>query len=170
MTLRAAPRLALAALAVVALAASCSDDDDPRGEDGRVDEPADISVYELRAGDCLVPPEDIDTGIGAVRVVPCDDPHTQEVFALVPYTDDEGETAGPRADFPGDEPLDEFANAECLTPFADYFNVDYVDSSLFLTFLAPTVRSWDERDDREIVCIAQTDGEPVTESLARDGR
>ncbi len=162
-------RLAAAA-AVVVLGAACSDDGGGRGEDGRVEEPSSISAYELRAGDCTNPPDEVGTEVGSVTVVPCDEPHTQEIFALVPYTDEDGEVPDGRASFPGDEPLSSFSQAACIEPFSDYFDVDYVDSSLFITYLFPSVRSWDEEDDREIVCIAQTTGEPVSESLAGDGR
>jgi hypothetical protein len=156
---------------LLALAAACSDDGEvERGEDGRVLEASDVSVYDLAAGDCLQPPERVDDEVGTVRVVPCEEPHTQEVFALLEYEGEDGEEAGERASFPGDEAVAAFAEARCLTPFRDYFGVDYLDSSLFLTYLVPTVRSWDEERDREVVCVAQTTGEQLTESLRDSGR
>ena len=108
----------------------------------------------------LSPPDEVQAGLEEVDVVPCADPHTQEVFELV-----EVETPEDDDDFPGDSELDAFAQAECLDPFTDYVGVDYIDSSLFITYLLPTVQSWNEEGDREVVCIAQTTGEQLQGSV-----
>ena len=161
---------ALALLCLLALAAplaACSDDDGvSRGEDGRVEEAGDVSVFELLPGDCMTPPERVSTSVGKVRVVPCDEPHTQEVYALMEF---EPLEAG-ADDFPGDDAVEAFAQSACLEPFVDYVEIDYVDSALFITFLLPTVSSWTDEGDREIVCIAQTAGEPLDESVEGSGR
>lgn len=155
---RAALALPLVALA---LTGGCGGDDGAeRGSDGRVTEPGDVSVYELLTGDCLSPPDEVQAGIEEVEVVPCADPHTQEVFATVDY-----ELPEDNDDFPGDDEIDAFAQGACLDPFTDYVGVDYIDSSLFITYLLPTVRSWNEENDREIVCIAQTTGEELQGSI-----
>lgn len=162
----AARAAAVAACLVVALAA-CSDDDGARrGPDGRIVEAGDLSVFELLPGDCTSPPDRPSTALTAVRVVPCDEPHTQEVYAVIEYAPlEEGAD-----DFPGDDAMEAFAQAACLEPFADYVDVDYVDSSLFITYLLPTVRSWTEERDRDIVCIAQTTGEQLTRTIEGSGR
>lgn len=164
--------LAAAVVALAALAGACSDDGEEveRGEDGRVVEATDVSVYELAVGDCVVAPAEVDVEVGTIRVVPCQEPHTQEVYALLPFVDDAGDEFDERATFPGDEVLSAFAERSCLTPFRDYFGIDYIDSALFITYLVPSVRSWDEENDREIVCVAQTDGEEVRSSLRGSGR
>ena len=171
MTLRRRRRPgALTLLCLVALAgplAACSDDDGvSRGPDGRVEEAGDVSVFELLPGDCMTPPERVATSVGEVRVVPCDEPHTQEVFALLEF----GPLEEGADDFPGDDRVEAFAQATCIEPFVDYVGIDYVDSSLFITYLLPTVRSWTEEADREVVCIAQTAGEPLEESVEGSGR
>ena len=158
---------ALSFLALAGLLAACGDDDGvSRGEDGRVEEAGDVSVFELLPGDCMTPPEQVSTSVGTVRVVPCNEPHTQEVYALLEF----GELEEGADDFPGDDGVEAFAQSACLEPFVDFVGVDYVDSSLFITFLVPTVQSWTEEGDREIVCIAQTAGEPLTESVEESGR
>jgi hypothetical protein len=163
-------RGAATALCLLALAgplAACSDDDGvSRGADGRVEEAGDVSVFELLPGDCMTPPEQVATSLGEVRVVPCDEPHTQEVFALLEF----GPLEEGADDFPGDDGVEAFAQAACLEPFVDYVGIDYVDSALFITYLLPTVRSWTEEGDREIVCIAQTSGEALTESVEGSAR
>lgn len=154
---RAAGTTLLLALAAT-LGAGCGGDDGAeRGDDGRVVEAGDVSVFELLQGDCLSPPEEVQAGLEDVTVVPCAEPHTQEIFEIIEYEPaEEGDD-----DFPGDDELDDFAQAACLDPFSDYVDIDYVDSSLFITYLLPTVRSWNEEGDREVVCIAQTTGEQI---------
>jgi hypothetical protein len=149
-------------LAVAATLAGCGGDDGAeRGDDGRVLEAGDVSVFELLQGDCLSPPEEVQAGLEEVTVVPCADPHTQEIFEIIEYEPaEEGND-----DFPGDDELDDFAQAACLDPFTDYVDIDYIDSSLFITYLLPTVRSWNEEGDREVVCIAQTTGEQIQGSV-----
>lgn len=153
-------KLAVALLAIASSSGCGGGDDAERGTDGRVTEPGDVSVYELLTGDCLSPPEEVQAGIEQVRVVPCAEPHTQEVFATIEYELPEDDD-----DFPGDDEIDAFAQGACLDPFTDYVGVDYIDSSLFITYLLPTVRSWNEENDREIVCIAQTTGEQLQGSV-----
>jgi hypothetical protein len=156
--LRGIPLLALA----LALGGGCGGDDDAgRGADGRVTEAGDVSVFELLEGDCLSPPEEVQAGLEQVTVVPCAEPHTQEVFAVLDYEIPDGTDD----DFPGDSEMEAYAEAECLDPFTDYVGVDYLDSTLFLTFLVPTVVSWNEEGDREVVCIAQTTGEEIQGSV-----
>jgi hypothetical protein len=155
---RGIPLLALA----LAFGGGCGGDDGAdRGADGRVTEAGDVSVYELLEGDCLSPPDEVQAGLEQVRVVPCAEPHTQEVFATIDYeAPDEDDD-----DFPGDSEVQAYADAQCLDPFTDYVGIDYLDSSLFLTYLVPTVVSWNEEGDREIVCIAQTTGETMQGSI-----
>ena len=42
-----------------------------------------MSVFDLRPADCLHPPADLSGEIDSIKVVPCADAHTQEVFAKV---------------------------------------------------------------------------------------
>lgn len=156
--LRALAPVVLAVLVAVT-APGCSDDGVSRGEDGRVTEAGDLSVFELQAGDCLVPPDRVDDELRTVRVVPCEQTHTQEVFFVDDLEDVE--------EYPGDEAVQALADSRCLGPFRDYVGIDYVDSSLFLTYLLPSVRSWDE-GDREIVCIAQVLDASGMEGSVRD--
>lgn len=162
------PRRLAALLAGAIVVGGCSGDDGAtRGEDGRVTGAGDVEVFALFEGDCVVPPEEVQADVEQVRVVPCEEPHTQEVFALLDYEPAEGESADV---YPGDDVLADFAEAACLAPFATYVGIDYLDSELFLTYLLPSLRSWDEADDREVVCIAQSDGTPLDTSVEGTGR
>ncbi len=115
-----------------------------------------VSVFHLHVGDCLVTPKKIQAQLTTVQQVPCTTPHTLEVYALV--RDHGGST------FPTAEALDTFANASCLDRFASYVGVPYRESSLFFTYLLPSVRSW-AAGDRTVVCLAETTGRPLRQSV-----
>lgn len=152
------------AIAVLALLATACSSDGPleRGADepGGVDEPAELSVFDLRPGDCFLRPDEPKAKLGTVDAVPCRDAHDLEVFDLVTY--DESDT------FPGESELGTFADGECVTSFAGYVGEDYLDSELFVTYLLPTMESWtsDEGDDRTIVCLVTDPAAPRQTSAA----
>ena len=114
------------------------------------------SVFHLRPGACIVPPTDIKAEVSSVKVVSCSTPHTQEVYASV--QDNAGDN------YPGATALRTFADANCLQRFKAYTGVDYRDSSLFYTYLLPSVRSW-AANDRTVVCVVTTTGQPLTSSV-----
>jgi hypothetical protein len=116
-----------------------------------------VSVFHLKIGDCLVPPTNIRAELSSVKVVACKKPHTQEVFANV-----DDNSAGDT--YPGDTALRTFADGQCLQRFRGYVGVDYRQSSLWYTYLLPSVRSWQARD-RTVVCVTTTTGQQLTSSV-----
>ena len=114
------------------------------------------SVFHLSVGDCIVPPTTVQAQISTIKIVSCHQSHTQEVFALV--RDNAGNN------YPGATTLQTFATARCLQQFQPYVGDAYEDSSLFYTFLLPSVRSWTS-EDRTVVCVITTTGQPLTASV-----
>ena len=160
--------LAVLAATVVALGA-CSDDKATR-EGGDITEAGPISVFELRPGDCLYPDEEVVGEVENIQAVPCDEPHLQEVFAVTDYPDEEGGGV-----YPGEAAIQQYADAACVEAFETYTGTDYVNSDLFLTYLHPSVDSWND-DDRQIICVLTDEGREMTGSqrattttTARDG-
>lgn len=150
-------------VAIVFVVAACSGGGGlKRGADGQVTSPGNLSVFDVREGDCIVPPTDVKAELESVKVVPCKTAHTQEAFAIEPYVD----KANPKADaYPGDQVLTAFADGVCLQDYQGYVGVAYQDSKLFYTYLLPSARSWNEGKDRKIVCIVTTTGEQLTASV-----
>jgi hypothetical protein len=140
-------RVAIAAvgLGLVAPVGACSSGGIHRDSNGRITEKGKLSVYDLRAGDCLNPPDRVDNELVMVDVLPCADRHTQEVVAVKTIDS---------KDYPGDDEVRKTAEQLCVKPFGDYIGVDYVDSGLYLTYLLPSLRSWDD-GDKDVTCIAQ---------------
>jgi len=121
--------------------------------------PGEGAVTDLRAGQCLDRPETA-TAIEEVEVVPCDDPHDLEVFALVELPD------GP---YPGDSGRSQVAQEACADRFAAYVGVEPSASARSTGFLVPTEQGWDE-GDREVVCLLYDPDERLTGSMRASQR
>lgn len=93
------------------------------------------SVFDLEVGDCLLVPGGGGTEqiqVGRVTTVDCSDPHDGEVIALVDLEGDE---------FPGDNSIFQLSVDVCPTEASFY--------------LYPSEVSWEDKGDREVVCIEQ---------------
>jgi hypothetical protein len=113
------------------------------------------SVFRVAAGQCFLPPDKPKAELTSIDQVPCTQPHTQEAYAVVSYKSPSAEAT---TDYPGDTALKQFADGACAQRFADYVGIDYQDSSLFFTYLVPSARSWQQADDRHVICFITTTG------------
>jgi len=104
--------------------------------------PAEGSVFTLDEGDCFDDPGEVED-IVEVPVVPCDEPHDNEVFAAF----DLG-----RDDYPGPAVLQEEAFEGCVDRFDDHVGVEYAASQLLVGALQPSASGWED-GDREVVCF-----------------
>jgi Septum formation len=136
-----------------------------------------ISVFSVKAGQCFDTPSTVKVQLSSLTETPCTKPHTQEAYAIVPYVA-VGATAGtsaaavPSSDssgfdapYPGDDVLTTFAQGACAQRFSAYVGIDYLDSSLFFTYLLPSARSWESDDDRDVTCFITTTGSKLTRSV-----
>jgi len=115
------------------------------------------SVFHLQPGMCLNPPTPAQAELATVSVVHCSTPHTEEAYYLANYS--------PVNDnYPGPDPLETFAKGTCLQEFAGYVGTPYQRSSLFYTYLLPSVRSW-AVGDRTVVCVVTSTGAKLTSSV-----
>lgn len=127
----------------------------PPGEDGSDTEgstdPSEIDGAEivpfedLEVGDCLPLVEYGDEEeIFDLPVVPCDRPHTDEIYFIFEVED---------GDFPGDEALSDTAWDRCFAEFEGFVGVPYDVSELDFYSYQPTKTSWIRADDRTVHCI-----------------
>lgn len=100
-------------------------------------------VFSLAVGDCFDDPE-AGTQVSSVPLIDCSEPHDNQVFAVFDLPD------GP---FPGDAAVQETADLGCMERFESYVGTQYAVSALFLSSLSPTQGSWNDRDDREVICF-----------------
>lgn len=122
-----------------------------------------MSVFDVKPGQCFVAPSTVKAELDSLTKTPCSKPHTQESYASVAYTP--AATAAKSSAFPGADVLTTFAQGACAQAYAGYVGVDYLDSSLFFTYLLPSARSWEQDADRKILCFVTTTGAKLTKSV-----
>lgn len=138
----------------------------PDAEPTPVD-PADIDgavmkgVLDLTVGDCIPLIDYGDKGVYEVPVVPCDQPHTDEVYFVF--------DAAEEPEFPGDDALETEAITRCEAEFETFVGTTYAESELDYYYYTPTKRSWTMSHDRAIQCVLFS-YEDVTGSLAGSAR
>lgn len=116
------------------------------GEDPSDIEGAEMVTFdELEVGDCLPLVDYGDEGeIYELPVVPCEQPHTDEVYFIFDVEDGE---------FPGDDALTQAASEGCLAEFESFAGIPYDDSVLDFYSYQPTKTSWIRAGDRTVQCI-----------------
>jgi Septum formation len=127
-----------------------------------------ISVFDVKRGDCFTTPKAVKAELSKLSRVSCATQHTQEAYAVVTYhasAAGAAATSGAPDAYPGGDALDRFAKGVCAQRFTGYVGVDYLDSSLFFTYLLPSARSWEQDDDRNVLCFVTTTGGKLTSSV-----
>lgn len=130
-----------------------SGDADRDEETGQVTESANIDVFSLEVGDCMAATDS--TEIDDVDVVPCTEPHEEEVFYEI--TMDDGAFSDAAIDA---------ASESCGGPaFTDFVGLAYDDSVLEVYPIVPTEGSWDDLNDRVVQCVISDPAGSITVSL-----
>ena len=111
-----------------------------------------VSVFSARAGQCFVSPTTVHAELSKLSRTPCSQKHNQEAYATVGYVAADGSKP---STYPGNDLLTKFAQGACAPRFGPYVGVDYLDSSLYFTYLLPSPRSW-QADDRNVICFITT--------------
>lgn len=151
--------VALFCLVIGGLGACSDDDDGDTGQDGSADTTGaageeEASVFDIAVGDCLTD-DPAGGSVEEVPVVPCDQPHTSEVYFS--YTIEE-------ESFPGTDGMDRITQEQCMPAFQSFVGLPYETSQIEVTTLAPTAESW-EQGDRELLCMVVDPAGQVTGSL-----
>ena len=93
-----------------------------------------VAFFDLEVGDCLA---DLIATLGeffTVETVPCSEPHSEEIYAVVPL---------PEGDFPGDEAVAAQADKACTAEFESFVGLPYEESVLYYNYLYPyDEQSW----------------------------
>ena len=151
--------LLLGWITVVAVATAC---DARRGGDGAIEAAGDLDAFQMQVGDCFDDVLGAASEISEVPGVPCADPHDNEVYAVFDVTD---------ATWPGDDLITALADQGCFERFEAAIGATYEESVLVFTTLTPSETSWNQVDDREVVCIAyHMELEKLTGSVLGSGR
>jgi len=128
--------------AVVTVMAGCTSAENIRDDSGRVASAGEWSVFDLRPGDCFGPSSGPGT-VETVPLVPCAEPHTAEVFAVIRH---------PETEFPGVPEIAAYADNACLTALESEFGLS-VSDGVGVSYILPTAEGWESNGDRNVVCI-----------------
>jgi hypothetical protein len=100
------------------------------------------SVFSIDVGTCF---DDTEAEqVSSVPEVDCAEPHDNEVFALINYTESDS--------YPGEDTMNERGKELCIAQFDAYVGLSYPESDLEVFPITPTEDSWNESNDREIIC------------------
>jgi hypothetical protein len=123
------------------------------------------SSNDLAIGDCFDAPSTANTSASSgveiedVQHHPCSEPHVYETFAVFRHPAPDGDA------YPGVDVLFDYAETNCLPPFATYVGIDYQKSLLVVSYIVPKDVGW-KSGQRTISCFAgNPDDSPITGSL-----
>ena len=150
----------LRGLSLVALASfGCAPAE--RGETGEIEAAGSVDAFAMQVGDCFDDQSGQPGEVSDVPGVPCEEPHDNQVFAMFDL---------PTGTWPGDEQVSEAADEGCLDRFEAAIGATYDESILVCTTLFPTEASWEQRKDREVICVVyHMDLEKLTGSALNSG-
>ncbi|PJJ72796.1 putative regulator of septum formation [Diaminobutyricimonas aerilata] len=136
-----------------------------RDEQNQVTEAQDdADVFAIMVGDCLNDGEQTDTEVMTLPIVPCDEEHDSEAF----HSEDL-----PDGEYPGQEAVAASAEEICAAQFPAFAGIAFEESTLNFGYYSPTQESWEQRDDREILCtiyaLDPETGEPVRTTGTLEG-
>lgn len=150
-------KLLMTILAGAFLVVGCSaDDTTTRNETDEIVEAGEIDVFAVQLGDCISWDS---TEVTRFAGVPCDEPHDGEIYELFDITGFD--------EYPGEEVVGELADEGCFVAFEPFIGIAFAESDFFFTRFAPSQETWEQVNDREVICIVNPgEGEPqLTMSL-----
>lgn len=132
-----------------------------RDEGGQTTSEAKVDIFELKVGDCKLADGASSTELSETNVVPCGEPHDEEIFYEFDLPDGE---------FPAQDAIEQTAWETCDPQFESFVGISEADSSLSYAYLSPTADGWEQLDDRTVQCVLYSeDGSPLRGS-AKDTR
>jgi hypothetical protein len=132
------------ALAAVLFTAGCGGA--PRNDAGQVTASASADAFQVKVGDCTG-----ELGSGTIEnlaLIPCDQTHYWEAYSSTQLTD---------ATYPGNSAVSEQANKLCSDTFEPWSGIAAGDTKYDITFFYPTLQTWTNANDREILCFVGTE-------------
>lgn len=115
-------------------------------------------VATAEVGDCVVT-ADIPDDVTEIPTVDCSEAHDAQVVGKFDLDD---------GDFPGTDAVQSAAEEGCMSEFESFIGAAYADSSLEVSYVYPTEQTWDQANDREVICFAIS-AEDATESWEGSG-
>lgn len=135
------------------------DDNTTRDENGDIVESGEVGAFSITLGDCLNGA--LSNVNETMEGVPCSTPHDVEAYHVFNLPD---------GDYPGDPAVSETASKACFDAFEIFVGHTYETSIYDITSLSPSVESWTELGDREVLCLLDNyDGTKKTGTARNTG-
>ncbi|HEY7670650.1 MAG TPA: septum formation family protein [Gammaproteobacteria bacterium] len=118
-----------------------------RDSTGAIVDAGDVSAFEIRVGDCFDDAgvfSEENAEVSKVPGIPCSAPHDNEVYAVFDVS---------VSSFPEGDEMSSMAFDSCLERFQSFVGKDYESSTLDIATLYPSRESWNQQNDREVVCV-----------------
>lgn len=132
-----------------------------RSDSGEITKSGDLTVSDLRVGDCFDLKEPDEDVIEDVTARPCTEEHEYELFYV---------GSMPAGDYPDEAAINGFVETNCTPAFGTYVGEDYQTSALDFSWLFPTDSGWSD-GDRSVQCaVYDPEATRLTESLRGSNR
>ena len=126
----------------------------PRDDkNGQVTQSANIDIFNLKVGDCKL--KDSGTQISDTDVVPCSQPHDEEVYYEFKLADGQYDSSV----------IDTEVEKCAADAFTSFIGIAYDSSTLDVSYMTPTKETWDKMNDRLVQCIVSDPAGQTTGSL-----
>jgi|SRR5262245_31972837 len=103
-------------------------------------------AFPFLVGDCFDDSAHGQPEAGELTRIDCASPHDGEVYALPALPGEPGAT------YPGDDEVTSQGDRLCLDAFAPYVGIEYQDSKWDYFYFVPVEQTWNDFDDRQVVC------------------
>lgn len=135
-------------------------DPDPTGSTGPEEDGQLTNFFDLKIGDCFDIPDDGDGQ--ALLYSTCEVAHMYEAYSVAVM---EGDST-----FPGDDAVYEYADEVCNDAFQGYVGSNHGSSSFTYQYIVPSQGTWENMNDREILCTVTPKSGSTTTGSAENSR
>ncbi|MEC7120475.1 MAG: septum formation family protein [Pseudomonadota bacterium] len=111
-------------------------------------------VFKLKLGQCFDDTNGHQQSVDSLPIRDCTQPHDHEIYHIFNVN----------LDSYNDEEIEQQANARCEEAFQRFTQKNYNESIYEMSYLSPSVESW-QAQDREVICYIQHPDQKTTGSL-----
>lgn len=120
-----------------------------RGSDGAVSVTGDLDAFKIKVNDCYEKPKDALTGFDSVKAIPCDQPHTAQVYFSFAYPDATSVA-------PSDDQLKAVVDPQCTDSAKTKVDESKVPQDAMMNYLIPDDRAW-KSGHHDILCVVENE-------------
>jgi hypothetical protein len=132
-----------------------------RDDSGQISNSGNLQITDLRVGDCFDLNDPEAAEVDDVEAKPCTSAHEYELFHAADMAN---------GDYPSEDAIDTFLDAECAPAFGSYIGTDYQASVLEVVFFTPTSDGWDDGDHSVQCAVYDPNDSELTSSLKNSAR